>query len=246
MIVGSMNKTFLKSVLVLSVLMLVSCERYEVNIDRIIDRVHSLFDLNDVTKKDLKNLWLPLLRAIENVNLSNISNEDEIISACHLFSNSLKLAAKKLFVEKQDDSTKELLLHVSTRIMNFSRRLRDIAVKHKWKKTMTDTFWLIVSYNDNELNVWSLVNSIVFDSCDNIEVVEYYLSEIAERLNESVDNNVYFNILGEIEEDTPDLINKLLETVQRLGGVEKIMDPTAKKVFNYIDLRVKERKSKKS
>lgn len=240
-----MNKTFLKSVLVLSVLMLVSCERYEVNIDRIIDRVYSLSDLNDVTKKDLKNLWLPLLRAIENVNLSNISNEDEIISACHLFSNSLKLAAKKLFVEKQDDSTKELLLHISTRIMNFSRRLRNIVATHG-KKLYADTFWLTVSYNDNELNVWSLINSIVFDSCNNIEVVEYYLSEIAERLNESVDCNVYFNILGEIEDDIPDLINKLLEKVQRFGGVEKIMDPTAKKVFNYIDSRVKERKSKKS
>ncbi len=245
-----MNKTFLKSVLVLSVFMLVSCERYEVNIDRIIDRVYSLsdslHDLNEVTKEDLKNLWLPRLRAIEKVNLSNISDEIGIRDACFVFSNSLRWAARRLFVEKQDDSTKELLLHISTRIMNFSRKLRDIAVAHNGKTTGTDTFWLTVSYNDNELNVWSLINSIVFDCCDNIEVVEYYLSEIAKRLNESVDSNVYFNILGEMEDDIPDLINKLLEKVQRLGGVEKIMDPTAKKVFNYIDSRVKERKSKKS
>lgn len=244
-------KNFLKSLLISSLFLLGACENASIQDakkEKIeIPNIDVLFELKKVSEEDLKNLWLPRLEAIEKIQLRNISDAEllEVSGNSFLFSNSLNYAAKKLLNEKQSESTKTLLLQLSARITNFTRKLRNLMMKSgKVEKDevnsdvpyarYADTTWLTIYYNDNTLNILNLVNSIIFDDdCDNAEVIKYYLSEIVMRLNEAADNNVYQNTVGEIEFNNPELIKKLHEKLQK-SGYEKFSDTTTKKFLERI------------
>lgn len=204
-----------------------------IEFQKIYDNVNALFKLEKVSLADLENLWLLYLKAIEKIPLQSTTFEElsDISGLCFFYGNSVGFAAKKLLSERQEDSTKELLLFISARIVNFTRKLRDI-ITTRTGKTHADTVWLTVWYNDIRLNILNSINSIVFDDSNNADVTKYYLLEILMRLNESVDSNIYGNIVEEIAYDNPELFKKFSEKLQCLD--EKSSDAAAKKFLEKI------------
>lgn len=152
---------------------------------------------------------------------------------CHILSNFVVSVSRKILKEKQNDNIKLQILEMSARIVRIARKLRNFTVK--FNELSAGTSWLSVASNDIYLNVLVKINDIVYDDkCDTTATVDYDITDIMFRLNESVDRNVYTNILEEIEYDNKELIQKLHKKLSKLGCYEKKNTTTRQKFLKHI------------
>lgn len=186
-------------------------------------------------QKFLDDKLLPLVKVLELLPIEGLSNEKMGDNAvrCHILSNFVVSVSRKILKEKQNDNIKLQILEMSARIVRIARKLRNFTVK--FNELSASTSWLSVASNDIYLNVLVKINDIVYDDkCDTTATVDYDITDIMFRLNESVDRNVYTNILEEIEYDNKELIQKLHKKLSKLGCYEKKNITTQQKFLKHI------------
>lgn len=183
----------------------------------------ALRDIPDKVKGDpqkfLNDKLLPFIKTLESLQIEKLSKEQlgDNAGRCHILSNILIRISGKILKDKQSDNIKLCILELSARLMRVARRIRNLKVKF-FDDIRVSTPWLSVLGNDNYLNILVKINEVVYDDeCDTSESVDYDITDIVFRLNESVDWNIYTNTLEEIEYDNEELIKKFYKKLEKLG-----------------------------
>ncbi|MBO6055969.1 MAG: hypothetical protein J6P84_03235 [Alphaproteobacteria bacterium] len=184
----------------------------------------------------------PCLRFVEE-DVSNLDRLDDVAGRCHLFSNKLISIAEKAMTDQRREDVNALILSMSARILEATRKVRNASIKTSWT---ADVPWLTVLYNDNRLHILNIMNLIAYDDdYDSHEAVEYELTNIVTRLNEVVDPDIYINTVKEIEYDNKHLVIKFHEKLQKVGVYGVKHSGPVRKFLNEIERQVIELKKKK-
>ena len=184
----------------------------------------------------------PCLRFVEE-DVSNLDRLGDVAGRCHLFSNKLESIAKKAMEDQRREDVNALILSMSARILEATRKVRDASTKTSWT---ADVPWLTVLYNDNCLHILNIMNLVAYDdNYDSHETVEYELTNIVTLLNEATDPDIYINTVREIEFYNKHLVIKFYEKLEKVGSynirhsgpVQKFLDE-----IKQVVLKLKKRK----
>ncbi len=184
---------------------------------------------------EIKEKLEPCLGFVEE-DVSNLDRLGDVAGRCHLFSNKLKSIAEKAMADQRQENVNALILSMSARILEATRRVRNASTKTSWT---ADVPWLTVLYNDNTIRILDIINLVTYDNdYDSHATVEYELTNIVTRLNESVDPNIYVNIVKGIESHNPKLIEKFYEKLQKVGSYNIEHSEPVQKFLNEIKQQV--------
>ncbi len=184
----------------------------------------------------------PCLRFVEE-DVSNLDRLGDVAGRCHLFSNKLISIAEKAMADQRREDVNALILSMSARILEATRKVRDASTKTSWT---ADVPWLTVLYNDNCLHILNIMNLVAYDdNYDSHETVEYELTNIVTLLNEATDPDIYINTVREIEYDNKHLVIKFHEKLQKVGSYDIKHSRSVQKFLNEIDRQIIELKKKR-
>ncbi len=217
-------------------------------------QIHELFGINEISEDVIVKEWLPCLRMIERCT------PQEASEWCHFFSNSLSHLGRKIMTDKRDPKLNAMVLEISSRLMEVTRKARNTLLKKNQEKnelatrqTQANTMWLSVSANDYNLRIWNIMNMVAYDDeYDSIEAIEYELDNIGNLVNKSTgprelytgesktsgQGSVYFDSALEDCEDK--LVEKFHEKLEKVEGYKIKHSEPVQKFLDEVQKRVQE------
>ena len=209
-------------------------------------QIYELFGVNEISEDVILKKWIPCFRLLER------DTPEEAGNWCHWFSNSLAYLAKSVMVDGRNPNINSLILDMSTRLVEITRKARNAQLKAKPEKdaeaaneTIANTMWLSVTNNDRNIRIWNIMNLVVYDDeYDSLKTVEFELDNIGNIVNRSLGPNVYFD--AGCNEKVSKLIENFYAKLQKVGSYNIKHSEPVRKFLEHIEKYVMDLRNKET